>query len=157
MLLSARNLMSKSLLTVPASSGLRDLVDFLRENQIHGALVAEGERLVGVISYSDVLTWLSDQAVDGEHNFSHLFASDSEIDLTADMAERLDSALVRDVMTPSVFTCDAAASAGEVAALLLERGIQRAVITEQGRAVGLVSARDLLRAVVDYERALARA
>ncbi|TAH38289.1 MAG: CBS domain-containing protein [Planctomycetota bacterium] len=73
------------------------------------------------------------------------------------MAERLDSALVRDVMTPSVFTCDAAASAGEVAALLLERGIQRAVITEQGRAVGLVSARDLLRAVVDYERALARA
>lgn len=149
--------MSKSLLTVPASSGLRDLVDFLRENQIHGALVAEGERLVGVISYSDVLTWLSDQAVDGEHNFSHLFASDSEIDLTADMAERLDSALVRDVMTPSVFTCDAAASAGEVAALLLERGIQRAVITEQGRAVGLVSARDLLRAVVDYERALARA
>lgn len=150
----ARDLMTLGLCSVPESMGLRELVDFLRENRIHAAAVAAGERLVGMVSYTDVLTWLSDQAVDGEHNFGRLFASDAELDRSDEAVELLSGATVRMVMTPSVFTCDAEASAGEVARLMLNKGIQRVIVTEQDKAVGVVSARDLLRALIAYEDAL---
>lgn len=146
--------MTPRLMTVPPSMGLRDLVDFLRENRIHGALVKEGDQLVGVVSYSDVLTFLADNSLEGEHPFSRLFSSDEELDISEEMNARMDAAGVREVMTPAVFTVEEGASAGEVASEMIRRNIHRAVVVENGQAVGLVSATDLLKAVVDYEKEL---
>jgi len=149
--LTASDLMSPRLLTVSPSMGLRDLVDFLRENRIHGTLVQEGNRLVGVVSLTDLVVYLSDEAVESEHCFSHLFLSDEALDFSDAVAERLDAAQVRDVMTPTVMTCGAGDTAGEVAAMMRKRGIHRAVVMEKDQAVGLISATDLMRALERYE------
>ncbi len=149
--LTARDLMSPRLLTVSPSMGLRDLVDFLRENQIHGTLVQEGSRLVGVVSTTDLVVYLSDEAIENDHSFSHIFLSDETPDFSEAVAERLDAAQVRDVMTPTVMTCQATDTAGEVAAMMRQRGIHRAVVMENDQAAGLISSTDLMRALERYE------
>ncbi len=150
--LTAKDLMTPRLMAVSRHDTLRNLVDFLRDNQIHGAAVQEGDRLVGVVSYTDVVVYLSDEAVDEEYSFSNMFASDGEV--PDHMALRLDAANVDDVMTPAVFTVDQACTAGEVAALMKEKGIHRAVVTEEGAAVGVISTTDLVDAVIRYEKAV---
>lgn len=147
-----RDLMTKRLMTVSPTDGLRDLVDFLRENRIHAALVRDAGRLVGVVSATDVLLYLSDEAVDPEYGFSHLYAADDE--LIEPLATQLDESTVDDIMTPAVFTIDADASAGQAAAQMQEQGVHRLVAIEGGDAVGVVSATDLVQVLTQYETAL---
>lgn len=151
--LTARELMSPRVMAVGRTDSLRDLVEFLRENKIHGAMVRESGRLVGVVSASDVLVYLADETVDAEYGFSHLFTSDGE--LPEQFAEHLTEATVDDIMTPAVYTLDADATAGAAARLMKEQGIHRLVVTEGGDAVGVLSATDLVTVVARYEEALA--
>ena len=150
--LTAQDLMSPRLMAVSRTDTLRDLVDFLRDNSVHAAMVKEGGRLVGVVSYTDVVVFLSDQAVDTDYSFSHMFASDG--DVPDEMAERLDAASVDDVMTPAVFTVDITATAGQTAKLMQEKEIHRVIVTSKGEAVGILSTTDLVEAVVRYEEVL---
>lgn len=140
-------------MTVSPEMTLRELLEYLSENSIHGALVKESDRLVGVVSYTDALMYLSDVSMDEQSSFSLL--SEGEFDLSEQFVHRLDEVKVDDVMTPAVFTCDVNDSAGQVAALLLEKKIHRAVVTDHGQAIGLLSSTDLMRAVVSYEDKLA--
>lgn len=147
-----RELMNPRLLTVAPSDSLRELVDFLRENRIHGALVREAGRLVGVVSATDVLVYLSDETVDPEYGFSHLFASDGE--LSEPLANHLGEGSVEELMTPAVFSIGAQATVGAAAALMHDRGVQRLVVVEGEEAVGVLSASDLVPVVQRYEAGL---
>ncbi|MCS6320173.1 MAG: CBS domain-containing protein [Nitrospira sp.] len=51
----------------------------------------------------------------------------------------------RSVMSTPLMTIDIAQSAHEASDVMAERGIRHLVITEEGRAVGMISVRDLLR------------
>ena len=155
-MLTAKDLMTMRLMTVSPNMGLRDLVDFLRDNGIHAAPVKEGERIVGLASLTDVMGYLADEESGVEHNFSRSFLPDPDDEAYEEFASRLDGATVNDVMTPAVFTCDVDSSAGEAAQLMHEKQIHRVVVTDQGSAVGLLSVTDLLKAVTQYEKALPR-
>ena len=148
-----RDLMNARLMTVSPTDSLRDLVDFLRENRIHGALVRDAGRLVGVVSATDVLVFLSDEAVDPEYGFSHLFADDGE--LSAPLAPHLAEANVEEIMTPAVFSIAAGATAGEAARQMKEQGVHRLAVAEGEEAIGLISATDLVLVVAQYESAWA--
>ena len=150
----ARDLMTKQIYTVSPSTGLREVVEFLRENQVHAAVVEESSRLVGVVSYSDVVRYLADESEGSEHHFSHIFLSDGTGELEQEYLNRLDEARAIDVMTPVVFECDGDATAGAAAAYMAEQGVHRVVVTEGGRAVGVLSATDLLPVVAKYEKAV---
>ena len=150
-----RELMNHRLMTVSPTDSLRDLVDFLRENRIHGALVREAGRLVGVVSATDVLVFLSDEAVEPEYGFSHLFADDGE--LTAPLAPHLAEANVEEIMTPAVFLIDAGATVGEAARVMKEQGVQRLAVVQGDEAVGVVSVTDLVPILTRYEDAIAGA
>jgi CBS domain-containing protein len=148
-----RDLMNPRLMTVAPSDSLRELVDFLRENRIHGALVQDAGRLVGVVSATDVLVYLSDETVDPEYGFSRLFVGDGE--LSEPLANHLGEATVEELMTPAVFSIDAQATAGAAAALMHQRGVQRLVVLEDEAAVGVLSSSDLVPVVQRYEAGLA--
>ena len=56
-----------------------------------------------------------------------------------------EQVLARTVMSTPVMTIDIAQSAHDASDLMAERGIRHLVITEEGRVVGMISVRDLLR------------
>ena len=151
--LVARDLMTTTLLSVRPNMGMQELVDFLRENRIHGALVQEGERIVGVVSLTDVIFHLSEEADEGAPFWRYYPESDHP-DRFEMVPEGMEDVTVDDLMTPKVITCDVMTPVGEVAARMLADGIHRVVVTDGGAAKGLISATDLLKAVTEYEKAL---
>lgn len=70
----------------------------------------------------------------------------SERDLVTALAQRLamDATLVRDVAAAELVWCDATATVAEVAEEMSERYVRHVLVEEDGRLVGIVSARDLL-------------
>jgi CBS domain-containing protein len=70
----------------------------------------------------------------------------SERDVIRALAARRDLArtVARDIATDQLVWCDAAATVGEVANQMMEAYIRHVLVEEDGRAVGVVSARDLL-------------
>ena len=63
----------------------------------------------------------------------------------------LDEATVADIMTPVSFTVEPATPVSSLASFLLRGRIHRAVVTEGGRCVGIVTTTDVLRAVAGEE------
>lgn len=145
-------LMNQRLMSVVPTMSLRDLVEYLRENKIHGALVRDSVQLVGVVSLSDVLTYLADEVEDPEHSFGRLF--DQHDELPQGLATHLDEAIVEEVMTPAVFAIDVQSTVGQAAQEMADRQVQRLVVTRDQEAVGVLSLSDLVRAIPRYEAAL---
>jgi CBS domain-containing protein len=52
---TARDVMTATVYTVPASAGLKEIADALCKHHVHRVLVEEGGRLVGLISTLDIL------------------------------------------------------------------------------------------------------
>ena len=72
----------------------------------------------------------------------------SERDIVRALAERRDPATTRasDVAHMALVWCDARATMTEVATQMMERYVRHVLVEEEGRLVGIVSARDLLGA-----------
>ena len=117
--LSARQLMSTPARTLaPEETVARALVACQRNNQ-SGILVADGDRLVGVVSREDL-----DRAV--AHGLSH--------------------APVKGIMSTQVATCDETTPLAELQRLL-SGGDDRVAVLRDDRIVGVVTRSDLLRAL----------
>ncbi len=56
--------------------------------------------------------------------------------------------LVREIMTPTIISVDAEATVKEAAEVMIQKGIGSVVVVEQGKPVGIVTERDLLKRVV---------
>ena len=54
---------------------------------------------------------------------------------------------VRDLMTSDVLSVDPADTIGETAQQMVERGVSSAVVSDYGNLIGIVTERDLTRAV----------
>ena len=72
----------------------------------------------------------------------------SERDVVRALAGRRDPASIRtiDIAHTRVVWCDAASTVAEVAEEMMERYVRHVLVEDEGRVVGIVSARDLLGA-----------
>lgn len=121
--LTARDLMTPSVLTVSPDQPVEAALKILVENRVTGLpVVDETGRLKGIFTETDRLNLLS----------SH-----------RDTA----SVRVRDVMTRGVITVDEDATIEEINQLLLRANVRRVPVMRDGRIVGVVSRRDLVRAL----------
>jgi len=153
---AAADLMTRDVLSVHPAMGVRELADFLTENEISGVPVIDAQgKLVGVVSATDIA-----QKGGGEGNYA-LDQSDPRFfvrsfDDTLDVEEMRnlhienDELIVRDIMTPTVFTVSAETRAADIAREMVSGRIHRVFVTNlEGRVVGIVSALDLLKLLAE--------
>lgn len=62
------------------------------------------------------------------------------------------STVVRDIMTPDVLYVEAGQSVEECMALMIDKNIRHLPVYENGNLLGLISVRDVLKEVVDYQK-----
>lgn len=147
--------MTPNVLAVGADWPLDRLVEFLTTKSISGApVVSETNTLVGVVSLTDVARngSLTDRETSPEVPSFYLrglekFVAREELKGFSVAGEA--RTLVRDVMTPMVFSVDEAAPVQEVAAAMITGRIHRVFVTREGRMVGIISSMDLLPLVRD--------
>lgn len=141
----AKDVMTTKLTTVSPGNSVKRAAQTMLDCGVSGLpVVDDNAHLVGIISEGDLL---SRTELD-----SGRFAAG---DQGAAFAEQRARAYVKshswnvgDVMTPSVVAVDEDTPIGRVAALMEEHGIKRVPVTHEGKLVGIVSRRDLVRAIV---------
>ncbi len=153
--LIARDVMSPDLLTVTDDMTVAELAEFLVENEISGAPVADAEgRLIGVVSLSDVARAMTgrDQAV-LSHAEPDFYLRGWEEKFNAEDLAGLrvadSDATVGEIMTPSIFAVDEETPISQVAERMIDSKIHRLLVTRETKPVGIVTTTDLLGLLVE--------
>jgi CBS domain-containing protein len=150
------DVMSSEVLCLSPDMPLTELEGWLLSERVGGAPVMEGERLVGLVSRSDLVrrlvleTTLAASAVETVASPSE-DAESASARIASAVASRWQRLQVADVMIHDVVTIGSDEPVEKAARLLVERHIHRLVVTERGRVIGLVSSLDLVRLLVESD------
>lgn len=152
---TAADLMTKNVLSVHQDLGVRELADFLTENEITGVVVVDDEeKLVGVVSATDIA-----EKSRAEFDFSversdprfsvRAFDDQFDVEEIRNLHIENESLLVRDIMTPAVFTVAETTPVSDIAREMVSGHIHRLFVTRDGKVVGVVAALDLLKLLMN--------
>jgi CBS domain-containing protein len=115
-------MMSRRIFSVPPSARVVEAARILRDSKIGSLLVSgEHDHYIGIVSETDLVR----KVVAAEQDPSRV--------------------LVSEVMTAPLITIEIDRSAHDASDLMAERGIRHLAVTDDGRIVGMLSVRDLLR------------
>jgi CBS domain-containing protein len=145
-----RDVMNTKPVAIQAADAVSDAVRLLRENEISGMPVMEGERLVGVVSESDLLKLLSAEKEGGLWLPSPLEILEVPIrDLIR--WERLQTGAgevattrVSEVMTRKVVTIGPEDAIEVAASMMVRHRINRLPVLEDEKLVGIVTRGDII-------------
>lgn len=156
---------------------LREAIVELADNSLGGAPVVENDRVVGIISASDILEFVASRltldmgsdvsAEDWDDNVDEDTADlseeeddPSEFYLTAEMdlddlhdelagigRDLLDQHRIEEIMTKRLISIAPDAEVAEAASLMLYTSVHRLLVLEDDRLHGVVSTSDIVRAV----------
>ena len=152
---TASAIMSHPAICARENMTVAELMDLLQDRQISGVPVVNTEdRLVGVISITDLLaleTEDNDEALTGGSDYHTSPAMDglAAADGLLQPAEEIRDCPIATLMSRHVITTTEEAPLGKLADLLLSHRIHRLVIVREDRIAGIVSVRDILRALQD--------
>ncbi len=148
--LTAADLMSPDLLTLPADMPLRDAGELLARGAVHGAPVVDAAgRCVGVLSASDVSAAPAVAPPPCPKDRVRSVGAACSRNC-GPCARPADAQTVRQHMTADPVTVNVGAGIRTVARLLTDAHVRRVVVTDaHDRPVGVVSASDLVAALVN--------
>lgn len=137
--------MTRDVVTVGPDDPLKHVGGLLTEWGFAAVPVVDGDgRLVGIVAEADLLRGR--------------VTADPRLHLRRDQpaaAEQPPARTVAEVMTGRVRSVDVGDDVSDVAALLLEEKLRSVPVLDGGRLAGIVSRRDLLRALVRSDAAIA--
>ena len=124
---TAKEIMQSPVIAATPRASLRDLAARLVTNEFSGMPVADPDgRVVGVITEADIIRALLE-------------------------GKQLETLTASQVMTGPALTVDVKASLEEVMKVLQEHKIVRVPVTSDGKLVGIIARRDVIRAVIEPE------
>jgi CBS domain-containing membrane protein len=140
--LTAADLMSTPVRTIPQETSLREAAQLFTQEHISGAPVVDADgRCVGVLSSSDFVSWVSK---DGNGKVTHFIAPWGE---TIDIDESPDDE-IRHYMTTQPIMVAPTMPIGDLAQKMVDAHIHRVlVVGDEGQPHGVVTSTDILAAV----------
>lgn len=144
-------LMTKNVVTVTPATTLKEVASLLIQKGISGLPVVEGDQLVGVISEADLLVKEAGPAPRPSRVLEWLLFSD----LTGSEA-KLEARTAGEAMTAPAITIEPYTSVATAAATMTERGLKRLPVVKDGKLVGIVTRRDIVRAFARSDEEIKR-
>ena len=143
--LTASDLMSRDVVTIPGEMSLRTAAHLLSQKQISGAPVVDADgRCVGVVSATDFVHLAEKEGTAPAARSSTTCYSSWQVQEVED----LPANQVADYMTTDPVTVPPHTAIGKLARCMLDAHIHRVVVVdEHRRPVGVVSSTDILAAV----------
>ena len=123
-MLTARDIMTESVVTIQPACSVRSAIELLIQEQISGLPVVNGSgQLVGIVTEFALLATAYDESIAEETVEKH--------------------------MTTEVLTVNVDDSVRKIADLFIVHRVRRVPVMDQGRIAGLISRRDVLQAVYE--------
>jgi len=126
--------MTKKVLTVAPDDGIMDTLKLMKENGIKHLPVMKGDRIKGIVSDRDIREFTPSAATSLDVYELHY--------LLAKMK-------VKDIMKTNIFTTSPDIPVEEAAMVLYDEHIGCLPVVENGKVVGIISDRDIFRALID--------
>jgi CBS domain-containing protein len=152
---TAAEMMTEQVVSIPKDAPLHEAIAVLTDRGFSGApVINEAGRPVGVISQSDIVVHDRNATTFARPVPEYYLRSDLRATLGEDVSgfqvEAVERTLVRDVMTPVVFSVRPDAPARQVIEELLNLRVHRLfVIDDDGVLVGVIAMSDILRRLLD--------
>lgn len=149
--LTAGDLMTEDMVTVPMSASARDIERTLVENGISGAPVRDTSgAIVGIVSWRDVMEYFA-QSADSEPHRPHAFFRFTDAD-TLEAGEEIevpvdDAAVAADMMSTDLLTTERNATLRELSRAMITHRVHRLLVRDGEAIVGIVSSFDILEAL----------
>lgn len=149
---SAKDLMTTDVKTVGSDWPLDRVAQFLVDHEISGAPVVEDDKLVGVISLTDLARHNSTSGDSAAERPSAYYRHELESQYSMEDLEDLhvtedDKTTAAHVMTPQVYDVKQRTPIQQVAQVMHRGGIHRVFVTENGEIRGIITAMDMLKVV----------
>lgn len=122
-MITASQLMTPDLVTVPLTASVRDAADLMTERKIGSVLVERSGHIVGIVTETDIIR---------------------DVVSAGDLPHKV---LVRDIMSSPLIGIDEKRPITEAADLMERNGTRHLAVMSYGAIVGVLSVRDLLRPV----------
>lgn len=116
-----KDLITRPPLTISLNSTIVEAAKLMRKENVGSLLVVENEKPIGIITERDIVQAIAD-----------------EKPLTTKVSE---------VMSTNLVTAESTMDEGEAALLMSNMKIRHLVVTEKGKIIGVVSLRDIARAL----------
>ena len=114
--------------SVKPDASVLEALKLMADKNIGAVMVMDGDKVVGILSERDCVR---------------------KVDLAGKTSK---NAKVSEVMTSKVLYVDDTQSLDECMAIMIDKNIRHLPVYEKGKLVGLISVRDVLKQVVDYQK-----
>jgi len=144
--LTARDLMTAEIVTVPPDTPVAALARLLAERGISAVPVTDANgTALGIVTEADLIRRLAGEEDAKPSWFAGLFGDPAR---QAERYARTHGATARDVMSQTVLSVPPDASAAHVAQVMEQHDVRRLLVLDGTRLAGIISRADLLRAIV---------
>ncbi len=143
--------------TVPSSMTLPDLENELLSARVSGFPVVNDNKLVGIVSRSDIVRQLCVER-DVARGISDFYFDEKDFfevemeslkDIADRVGERIEGLTVKDVMVKNPLTTRLDQPIDEAAKQFVDHRIHRLPVTDRGTLVGIVTTTDLVRLIAE--------
>ncbi|MEN4919033.1 CBS domain-containing protein [Achromobacter spanius] len=150
--MNARDLMTAAPYCVSARTPVSQIMHAMLNQNISAVMVAGDDgALIGVVSEGDLVRRQDSAHQKKMDHWLSLLAEGEALNLEFLHSLQLGEQTAAAVMSSPAITVDESADLAEIADVLLKRSIKRVPVTRQGKLVGVVSRRDILRALLAQE------
>lgn len=141
--MKVRDVMTRSVISVPPETSLRDVARLLTDNLISGVpVVDESGAILGVLSETDLLVKQVSRPVSRRMPLEWIIGERHD----PEELRRHAATTAGEAMTSPVVTIDAERPLREAASMMIDRSVNRLPVTSDGQLVGIVTRADLVRA-----------
>lgn len=147
MTLIAADIMTFPVISVNRQAGMQDIARLMMENDISAVPVLEADgTLAGIVSDEDIIKPFRDTACQQRDWWPTMLMGEALLKELLDHAQT-NPRTAQDIMVRPAVTASEWTSMAQIAELMVSKHVRRIPIVSNGKMVGIVSRRDLVRAI----------
>ena len=150
-----KDYMSQKVVTISPEASIFEAAEILAKHHISGAPVIKNDKLIGVISESDIVNFmrlkLPTSGIKEEPHLSWLIIANlikNHLQFKKEL-KRISEFKVKNVMSKDPITIGPEETILEAATKMAKHDVQRLLVVERGKLVGIITRADLLRALLE--------
>lgn len=147
-MLTAKDIMSKDVVSVAPDTSIEELASLLVSNEISGVPVVDANgSLAGIVTENDLISRNKRLHIPTVVSFLDAAIYLESSKKFADEVKRVTATKVADIMVKKVVTIAEDASLTDIATIMSEKKVHILPVVKAGKVVGIVGKRDVVKAV----------